>query len=53
MTKAEVSHTGSTMVIIQRSFPKNGGGSVTLEAIVYVKRDGRVVIATFGGAKAK
>lgn len=53
VTKAELSHTGSTMVIIQRSFPKNGGGSVTLEAIVYVKPDGRVVIATFGGAKAK
>lgn len=41
------------MVIIQRSFPKHGGGSVTLEAIVYVEPDGRVVIATFGGAKAK
>jgi hypothetical protein len=51
--KAEVSETGSIRIILRRDFVKDDGSTATLEAIVYVQPDGRVVIATFGGAKAK
>ena len=51
--KAEVSETGSIRIILRREFTKDDGTTATLEAIVYVQPDGRVVIATFGGAKAK
>jgi hypothetical protein len=47
VVKAEHQPNGSTLVIIQKTY----GGTV-LEAILYVKPDGKVTLASYGKAKA-
>jgi hypothetical protein len=47
VVKAEQQPNGSTLVIVQKTY----GGTV-LEAILYVKPDGQVTLASFGKAKA-
>jgi len=47
VVKAERQPNGSTLVIIQKTY----GGKV-LEAILYIKPDGKVTLASYGKAKA-
>jgi hypothetical protein len=47
VVKAETQPNGSTLVIVQKSY-----GGKLLEAIVYVKPDGTVTLASYGQAKA-
>jgi hypothetical protein len=43
---------GSTQIIIQKTY-RAPPGVTTMEAIIYVKPDGTVVLATYRAAKAK
>jgi hypothetical protein len=50
VVKAVATPTGSTQVIIQKTY---AGTGAPMEAIIYVKPDGEVVLASYGAAKAK
>jgi hypothetical protein len=52
VVKAEPAEGGSTLVIIQKEYMTPEGPKI-LEAIIYVKPDGKVTLASYGEAKAK
>ncbi len=51
VTKAELTETGATRVVIRRDYNQPDGGKTGMEAIVYVSSDGRVTLATYGAER--